>query len=472
VRSANRNDLQATVDTIVGLERQWGKVLDERVEAYRGAEIVSMEITDPQKPGMPSKPRHHARIGNLLIVSRSLDTVKKIIDIQQGRGNSLAATSDFREAQKLMRPNAICRAYLNSRNIAQSGLLDKLGNGNLRNPLFKTWYTRLKQNLQISRYAVINIMGDATGLEIRSSFAYDELRAPASFKALMPKHDVKLDIARCRPANAVASFSNSVNKAALWKYTLQALREFKPEIADKVTAGARYVGKCFASMDFEKEFLAQIGDQFAVFVTPGAGDMLPELTLAIELAEGELIPNCDRTQAGVIEFGNWTERQKQKKAPDFSITRQKRGAVDYTTATIHSSPVAGKMTPTMCVVGRFMLLSTSADAAQAAVEAFHSPTSAAPSGNSGAVFSRGNIDMDALAVLLRKHRNFLVQQAVKKGTPKQKARTDWRNVEYLLSFFKSINFHASSVPGRIDRVIRVNFAARPSAAKPGNVTHN
>ena len=472
VRSANRNDLQATVDTIVGLERQWGKVLDERIEAYRGAEIVSMELTDPQKPGMPSKPRHHARIGDLLIVSRSIDVVKKIIDIRQGRGNSLAATPDYQEAGKLMRRNAICRIYLNSRNIAQSGLLDKLGNGNLRNPLFKTWYTRIKQNLQLSRYAVISIMGDATGLKIRSSFAYDELRAPASFKALMPRHDVKLDIARCRPANAVASFSNSVNKTALWKYTLQTLREFRPEIADKVEAGARHFGKSFAAMDFEKEFLGHIGDQFAVFVTPGAGDMPPELTLAVELADGELIPNCIRTQAGSLAFINWAERQKQKKTPDFSITRQKRGTVDYTTAKIHSGPVAGRITPTMCVVGKFMLLSTSADAAQAAVEAFHSPTSGASSENPGAVFSRGNIDMDALAVLLRKHNNFLVQQAVKKGAPEQKARTDWRNVEYLLSFFKSINFHASSVPGRIDRVISVNFAARPSAAKPGNVTHN
>jgi len=217
-------------------------------------------------------------------------------------------------------------------------------------------------------------------------------------------------------------------------------------------------------MDFEKEFLAQIGDQLAVFVTPGAGDMPPALTLVIELADGELIPNSVRTQAGFLEFINWAERRKLRKAPDFSITRHKRGAVDYTTAEINSGPVAGRITPTMCVVGRFMILSTSADAARAAAEAFHNQQAPAPSGTGG-VFSRGDIDMDALAALLRKHREFLVQQAVKKGTPEQKARTDWRNVEYLLSFFKSIESRASSVPGRIDRVLRVNFATRPRAAK-------
>lgn len=465
-RSANGNELMSAVETIVGLEQQLGKVLKEEVENYHQVEIVSMDLIAPMKPGKPAKLRHHARIGDVLVLSESLDVVKQTIDTMQGRTQSLLSTPEYREAKELMRTDAIGRAYVNTARMAESGIMEKLGNGNLRNPLFKTWHTRLKNNLEQSRFIVVNVMGNAARLEIRSSFAYDESRTPASFKALMPDRNVKLDIAMYRPDNAVASFCNSVNKVALWQFAMQTLRELKPDVAEKVREAAQHLGRSFAAMEFETEFLPQLGDQLALFVTPGAGNAPPALTAVIQLTDSEALPQCLQTQAGSLAFVNWAESKKKNKAPDFTLVRENDGAVEYTRVNIHSGPAAGKITPTMCVLGDCMILSTSAEAARAAVAAYTAPQPKVRAADAGAVFTRGHLDMKALAELARKHNEFLVREAVKKGTPEQKARTDWRNVQYLLSFFETIEMQASYTPGRIDRTVLVGLAAdrSPQAA--------
>lgn len=460
-RSADQNNLQAATDTILGLERQWGKILNEQAESYHQVEIISVELGDPRNPGMPSKPRHHARIGNLLILSESRDTVKKIIDIMQGRAQSLLDTPEYREAKKLMRTTAIGRLYINTPKLVQSGITEKLANGNLQNPLFKTWHTRIKKNLEQSRFIVANVIGDATRLDIHSSFAYDQAKTPASINVLMPNRDTKLDIARCIPNNTVASFCNSVNKAALWKFAIQTMRELRPDLAEKAAEAARRFGQSFAAMDFQTEFLPQLGDQFALFVTPGPGNAPPALTAAIELTDTATIPQCIQTQIGSIAFINWIENKKKNKSPDVKLTREKHGAVDYTRVDVSSGPVAGKITPTMCVAGKFMIISTSADAARAAADAHADPPANRHNpDNTGTTFTRAHLDIKALTAMLRKHNEFLVREAVKKNTPEQKARNDWRNIEYLLSFLDSIETQASYNPGQIDRTIHIGLATK------------
>ena len=459
-RSTDSNELRLAVDTILAIERNDGKITDEKTEAYHGVEIHSMVVSDPAKPGQPPKPRNHAVIGDLLIVSESRDVVAKVIDTRQRRVASLAKSPDYLEAKKLMVPGALATVYVNTGRIAETGILEKLGNDQLKNPFVQAWHVRIKHHLTMTRHLVINFITSKTAWEVRSDFTFDESKTPATLKALMPPKGASLDVAGLLPANTVASISNRVNKTALWRYLVQVLQEANPAIAAQATSSAQQIGTMFGAMDFEKELLPQIGDQLSVFVTPGGPNDPPALSLAVELADGRMIPQTIRTWAGSAATVNRMEAQKKNQPQAFSIKRTDYHNVNLTTLEIHKPPFAGKISPTLCVVGRFMVISSSADAARAVVDAFAKARPKVRTASQGeTTFTRGCLDVRRLSAMIGKHKVFLIRQAVKDGKPQETAIKDLRNLDYLLSFFDSVQFSAAYVPGRVIRTCTIKLAA-------------
>ena len=461
-RTSDTAQLRLAVDTIVAIERDEGKIVSETNEYYAGVEIRSAVMADPNAPGAAEKKRHHAIVDDLLIVSRDFDAIRRAIDVVKGKSAALASSAEYRQAQKHLRGAALVQVYVDTDRVAQAQDWDALLDGRLQNPLVRILVRRAKQILPVTRYAVADLVAGAEHAEFRSTLIYDETRLPPSVKALLPAAGAPLDVMRLAPPSAVLAFGHQVNKAALWRYILESVRETHPGIADLIAARATQIGPMFGGMDFETELLAQIGDQTAVIVTPAPADAPPGVSVVIEMRNGLVIPMALRTMAGSAAVIARIEAQKAGTAPKVGMRRSTYKGVNLTTLELYEKELGGKLNPTMFVTDKFMVVSSTPETARTILNAgMRAP--AEPLGNA-TVIGKGYLDVVGLREIVRQHKGFLVREGLKEGKTEDKARKDIEAIEFLLGFLDRVDARAEHVPGRITRTVRFGYSAGPPPA--------
>jgi len=457
-RTADLENLRLAIDTIRGIERDEGRLIGETSHSYQGAEIISAQIIKRDLPGAPPSNRHHAIIGDLLVVSEQLDVVRRTLDVVKGEQPSLATSPEYRAAAGFMRPTALVRAYFDTDRILAGRDLEALFNGGMQNPVIRMLARRMHQILPATRFAAGDLTVDDEGVRLRYTILYDEEQLPPSLRALFPAKAAPLDITNLVPQSAVIAFANRVNKRALWHYVLESLAEANPQLADEAALQFAQVGMMCGGMDFERDLLPQLGDQAAVIVMPGSEKSPPAMSIAIELNDLQSIPIALKTIAGTAATTARMQAQKTGVEPQIALSRTNYATTDLTTLVLKDKKFAGRLEPTVFVSSRFMVLSSSLHAAHAILDALkQSPPDDAGSQTRGTIVSKGYLNVTGLCGMIARHRELLILHAQKDGKTAEKATHDIAALLFLAGFLERVDLQMSHARGRIERTLHIRF---------------
>lgn len=458
-RSADPDQLRLCCDEIGALEQEIGNIHEEHTVSYHGIEITSAQVIEPQAPGMPPKERHHALMDDALIGSRSLETLKRVIDVFQRRRPSLASTAEYQEAAKHFTKGALGHAYFNTDRIAEVLDLESLLNGRLRNPLMRLWGQEIRDVLPMTRYLVANLAVNKDRMIVSTKLAYDEEKVPPEMQALRPTPNSTLDILDLVPESSVFAVGNRVNKLAFWRFTIDSVRKTNPLLAKLLGRRARQVGNSVGGMNFERDILSKIGDQAALVVSPGDDNTVPAVTLVVELSDGKAIPDALRIWLGSLATISQLDAEKKKQEPKAIFTRSRYKEIEVATLVLTEPKFQGKFSPTLLVLDRFMIVSSLPCAAHAIVDRYREQQSYQPGTSIGGTpATRGHVNMELVVTLLRRHREFLVQEDVRKGKTRQEAETGQDKGAFLLGCLDRIDFAATHSPGYVNREFLIRFA--------------
>ena len=459
---ARTDDLQSLhlgIDTILAIEREEGKLVSMASEFYRDVEIHSSRLNKPNKPGAPMTDRCHAVVGDLLIVSEELSVVRRVLDVVKSNQPSVAASPEYREAAKLMSSNALVRAYFDMDRISEMLDLETLLDGNIRNPFIKVLAVRMKRILPATRYVVGGLTASDGLMRLRCNIIYDEQKLAPSLRTLFSFDQAELDIMNLAPRSAAFALAHRVNKLALWHYLLASIAESSPQLAADIALQVEQIGSMFGAMEFESELLPQIGEQTALVLTPGSGQNPPALSIVIELNDTQSIPLALKTMAGSFAKVAQVEAEKKGVEPAALLRRANYAGTDLFTLVLNDEKLAGKVNPTLFVYDRFMVVSTSPYAAQAMLDARKNLPAGklAASRATGTLVSRGRVNPSAVRGMIRRHRDFLIGEALKDGKTRAKAAGDIAALLFLSGFLESVDFEVSHSPGRIERIVEIRF---------------
>jgi len=435
-------------------ERALGKVADENTLDRNGVQVHLTSLVDPNDADAAPVERYHCFVGNLLIVSRSLDLLAKVAanakaDAPAGGPEELA------EALAIMPKDALVRAYADVDRFAKSVDLRELLDGKLQNPAVRTIVGRISNVLPLIKHIAFSLAAIEGGIQVRESIIYDEAAVSPELRALLPPEDAPLSVLQLAPANAVVAAGHQVNKKAVWNLAVSILEEANPGISKQIEARTRGAAAVLGAPDLAG-VLEQVGDQVGVFVTPAEGDgSVPALTIAVEMNNAITIPTAVRSLAGAAVLA-----ESQKPNPKVTLEHLTYKGVACSVFRINEPELAGKLAPTFGVMDNWMILSTNTAGACSVID--QARTLAAPfelPGEPGTLMALGKLDSTRLAKMVLRFKDFLIREDVKKGKTPQKAEEDWDNLVFLLGFIDSAVFYTTHLPGRIDRVGTIKCAS-------------
>ena len=312
--------------------------------------------------------------------------------------------------------------------------------------------------LPLTQYIAGDAVMNDDRLEVRWAMAYDEQKLPESVRALLPPPNASLNILSLVPPTAIFFCADRFDKAAFWRCLIESIREDNPKVAEKLTAGANLVGAVMGGLDFEKDFLPQFGAQNALVVVPGANQNPPGVCLILEMKDPSPVAIALKTLAGTVSGVNQVEAQKTGTPAKFALSRTTYRNTDLTTLELKEPQFGGKLNPTLCVTGNFLVLATAPEAAQLILDTAAAPAApvSRPKGE-GTLLSSGHLDVSALAAVLEQYRDILVRKSVADGKPEAQARKDMLSLQFLLSLARRIDVHSTVAPGRIERTMLISF---------------
>jgi len=455
-RTPDLDKLRHTIDLLHTMETNDKKLLRDSVEAYQGVDIHTDVLANPGQAAAPEKQRHYAQTGDLLIVSEDLPAMRRVLDVVLSKAPSLASVAKYAEASKSLRPDALVRVYVDSSRLAQTVGLESALNGRMQNLVVRMIARRVMTVLPLTQYIVCDAVMNDDRLEAHCTTVYDEGKLPESLRALLPPPNSSLDILSLVPPTAIFAYANQFDKVALWRYLVESVRAEDPKAAESLTAGANMVGAVMGGADFEKGFLPQFGARNALVVTPGANQNPPGVCLILEMKDPMPIATAIKALAGTATALNEVEAQKTGTPAKVALSRKTYRDTDLTTLELKEAKFGGKLNPTLCVTGNYLLLATAPEAAQLILDAAAAP--AAPAAKpEGALLSSTHLDMGALAAVLDQYREFLIRKAVTDGKPEAQARKDMLSLQFLLSLARRVDAHSTVTNGRIERRLLISF---------------
>ena len=455
-RSADSGTLYLAVQLILDGESHDGKVLSETFSLHEGVTITSVELVGPGGQMDVGKTRHHALLDDLLIASESFGAIKRVVDVVKAGKPSLTSSREYQEATKLWPDDALVRIYVDTNRLVEGMDLEKQLNGSMRNPAIRFLARRMRTVLPATRYLAGSVTPNDSAAVFKYSIAIDEEKLPENVRGLLPPIGTSLDIMRFAPSSSLASFAGQINKAALWRYVMEAAQESNPKLAGLMNIRANQIGPVMGGMEFETQLLPQLGDQNAVIVLPGPENGPPALALVIELKNGMELPTALRTLAGSLALVRQMEAQKQGTEPDVAVRARTYNGINLTTLILREKKLNGKVNPTLFMQDKFMVLTTTPECARTLIDAYATQTAENAPPN-GAMASRINFNVNAISAVLDRHMDFLIAQGIKEGKTAERARTDLIAIKYLLGFISRIDIRSTYTQGRIDREAVVRY---------------
>ncbi len=443
VEGRDAKSLQSGVDEFLRIQRASGDLTAESTSVYKGVTIHS----GMQKQGE----RFHALSGNVLVVGSQIEVVRRVIDVIQG-APSLAGTARYRQASELTPRDAPVTGYLNGD--ALQPLVQKLLQplpGAMK-PGAEVLRGRLADFLQQIDYGVLGVQGDGA-LRVQLSFAYKGGRIPDALRAALPRAGSRMDIRKLAPPSSVAVGVRSLNIQGAWDSTVQAVSAVRPAAADRLQKGLDDVVGMVGGVYSRDQLFSELGGQVGIFVLPAAraGDY-PAGAIALELRETTHIPDAVGTLVGL------DATVARSKGWDVSIESPRYRDVQLSTVRINRQGPVGRLSPTFGVVGGYLVVASTLDAAKQVVDA--STTSAPPIEQPGTPVAMLSVSAPQVRELLAQYHDFLVKQAIaNEGKSRQKAEGDLAALDKLLELLQKVEITTTYEPGHTSTFLTIDLAA-------------
>jgi len=465
--------LNDAAEKILTFERASGKIQAENAQTYKLVEVYQTTYTQ-RNPDKPPKMRFHCIVGNRLVAGSNLDTIERVID-RAAAENPPAVDGELAAAFVAMGDDAIIQSYIDTDAISQKFDVQAALQGKIRHPLSRFFIAKMKEGLPLLKYLAGTVTPKEDGtLEFRSSAFFDEQTWPETMKAMLPKTIGAPDVLQLAPDTSALSIGHQIDKAALWQYVMDTTSAINPHRAERMKNGANWIAGMIGGLTSD-QLLAKLGDQVGVFITSRDDpEAVPVLSLAFEIKDAEAgeVLTAIRTLAGAAAGFAQMEAANTNTPAKAVLESSTHNGVAFTTLRLTEEKFAGNLNVTLFVLGNHVVVSTNIDGAKAIVDrhaagkkdlakAFNLPNVADPLGLAG------KFDARLANQIVFRHKTFLVNDAVRKGKPREQAEKDVDNLIFLLGLIDRISFHSTYVPGRIDRVCTVSFSGegeRSSAA--------
>jgi len=455
-QSTDTATLDLAVDMILDLEANDGKTFGRTDSLHRGVTITGVQMFGTGDAQAGADGRYHARIGDVFAVSRDMSAVERVIDVLKDAQPSLSESAEYRQATTMMPEGALVRLYVDTDRLSEMLNLEDALNGSMRNPGVRLLARRMRMLLPATRFLAGGLIRENNAVVCKYSIVYDEESLPENMRAMLPRPGAPLDIVRFVPDSALLACSAQFSKLGLWHYVMGSLRESNPGIASVLARRSGQMGPALGGMDFETQFLPQLGDQSAFIVLPGPEDHPPALAFVTELNNGHELPTVLRTLAGSLAMMNQMDAEKKGVQPMIAVENTRYKDVGLMTLNLKQPKLQGKLNPTLFAKGPFLVISTTPESAKALIDAASAPWQiVAPA--RGTLASRTRVNFQGIRQALHQYEDFLMGQALKEGKTAQRARSDLDSLAFVLGLFKDIAMQGVHVKGRIDREIRLQY---------------
>jgi hypothetical protein len=178
--------------------------------------------------------------------------------------------------------------------------------------------------------------------------------------------------------------------------------------------------------------------------------------LILEMKDPSPVVMTLKALAGAATALNQVDAQKTGTPVKAALSRTTYRNTDLTTLELKEPKFGGKLNPTLCVTGNFLVLTSAPEAAQLILDTAAAPA-ASPAKPEGALLSSGHLDVSALVALLDQYREFLIQKSVADGKTEVQARKDMLSLQFLLGLARRIDVHSTVTHGRIERTMQISF---------------
>lgn len=441
-RGENAHVLRSEVKEFLRVERATGNLLSTETFSHRGVTINTCSL------GNQPEPRHHALVGDRLVLSEDLEAVKQVIDVTKGEAPSLAESVDFKHAMGQVEEGAILTAYLSAGAVAnaidrKAGATDAGGRTVLR---------RVREAVGRARYAVLWAKSDAV-IEGRLTVQYGEQGIPPLLRTTVAEPGTDLSAPRFVPGNAAFTLARSLNPAACWREIVGFLQEVNPPAAQKAERGLRKLVQLIGGVDSADQLFSELGNEVALFVLSGAdAQNPPRVGLVLALNETAHIPVALETFVGTAAVFAAVEGKA-----DVSLVHAEVGGVRVTTVRVRKPSPWDRLSPSMAVVRGHLVVTSTRDAMREVIAAAGSrPEKLA--GVSGTSYALIQLDATRIEAMLQRHNEFLVRRAVEEdGKPEPQARRELRMLRLVLSLMEEIEVINSYSPDRTEHAFRITF---------------
>ncbi len=309
--------------------------------------------------------------------------------------------------------------------------------------------------LRAARLAVVAVHEERGRLTCRLTVTYHDGRAPEGLEALLPDRGGALDLLDIAPRGAVLLAGCAVDYQAVWECITGLVRGTDPAAAATLVDGAKVAADLVAGVDTPEQLLAELGSQNALFILPveGAG-ALPAGCMALRLGDTSHIPAAAETMAAMVVIGARAEGE-----PGLSLGHSVHDGVRLTTVRVDRPGPAGQLSPTVGLVGRDLVLTSTLDAAHELVDSARAGETVDLPTAPGTPFVAAALDCPAALRLLEQHKEAFVREvAESEGKPEEVVRRELQAVTRLLSLLSRIAVTGSYSEGRTDLVLAVEPA--------------
>ena len=438
--------LRAAVEVLLSIERESGKLQQLTTSEYKGVEVHSCSL--------PDKVRYHVVTKGVVAVSEHLGAVEKVIDVMSGDEPALSSSPQYREAAAMTPDGALVSAYIDAVHLQPLAEMLQSQLPHAPNPVARFAASRIAEIVPLMRFAVFTARVERD-LEAQLSVVYKGRTLPTSLRSILPPTGSKLDILRLAPASAALACARNVDHEAIWNSFMETVLRSDAAAADKIQEKFQTLINMVNGVQTQEQFFDEVGGQMALIVVPARpGGTLPGAAGVLELHQTTHIPVALKAVIGSVVLFAEAESGTRAFLEDGSYQ-----GVALTTVRLNLPPPMSELSPTLCVVDGYMVVSSSVDTAEQIIDAARSGTAAGGEGVEGTIFSTARLNVRVLTAMLDQHREFLVRNAVQKeGKSPEQAARDIAALRTVLSFFESVELVGAFVPGQTDLVATVRFA--------------
>jgi hypothetical protein len=245
-----------------------------------------------------------------------------------------------------------------------------------------------------------------------------------------------------------------MNFQSAWDSLVKSVAATDPARADAMQATLDRVIGAVGGVTSREEFFSELGTQMALFVIPAAEQKgPPAAAIALQLRNTDHIPNALES---IVGLGIMAAQQQGR---DASLEHSEYKNAQLSTVHPGARGPLGKFSPTFGVVGGYLVIATTLDAAHSVVDA--AQTSSAPvNRKAGTPFAQLTVSVPQVRAMLQQYSGFLVQQSTANGRKTaQQAQHDMQALDQVLSLLQSIQTTQTFGPGRTDHYLTIELAA-------------